>query len=182
MLKNPESKSPSHPPKYTLYCDKDGKDVILGYTQCYAATRVIDLILDDEGYDYVDNDKDILVTDSGVTIRSTRLKEVMEHELSREEDDWEPHKDVLQNIQYLQYGEASDKTNHQINKKNTQKTKIPKHAIDSFKGVPDIARELHLTGSKTRQLLRKIMDKPSHGWKFPAKDFDNVVKQLQEIR
>lgn len=183
MKNSPIPSSPTHPPKYIMYIDKDGKDLVVGYTKCYAAAKVVDLLLEDgEEYDYIDKDKDIIVTASGVTIRSSRLEEIIEYKYTREEDKWESEKEITQNVQYILYGEADEKMNLQINKKTTTKKKIPRHAEQEYKGIPEIARAIQKTPQKTRQLLRKIMPKPDYGWKFKEEEFNTVIKQLQKAK
>jgi hypothetical protein len=179
---NPHSHSPTHPPKYCLYIDKDGKDIALTYRKLFGAAKVIDIMLGENlEYEWIGDDNDMILTPDGITIRCSQLNKIMDYEYKGDEQHWEPDKATFQNIQYLLYGEASEESNQEAHRKVSKvKKKIPKHAEESYLGVPEIARLIEKTPQKTRQLLRKLMAKPDHGWKFKKGDeTDKLVAKLR---
>ena len=179
---NPYTSSPTHPPKYCLYIDKDGKDIVLTFREVFGAAKVIDLMLGEElEFEWISGD--MILTPDGITVRCSQLEKIMDYEYKGDENLWEPDKITQQNIQYLLYGEASEKKNQEMYKAKTYKKKIPKHAEQDYLGVPEIARLIQKTPQKTRQMLRKMMSKPEHGWKFKKGDeTDELVAKLQGVK
>ncbi len=164
--------------EYVLYCDKDGKDSVVGFQHCFQATHFIEALIDNDDYDYIDKDKDIIVTDSGVTIRCDRLKDIIEHEFTIREMCWILSPLFLMQIHYLLYGERSDESPPILGRKSP---KISKSQRGNYLGIKPLAAKLGVTPQICRGMLRKSsIEKPSIGWLWKPDEIDNVVKELKE--
>lgn len=175
LLDLPPTKGWPHHNEYVLYCDKDEKDIIIIFQHVFEATHFLEALIDEEDYDF--EGKDILLTESGVTVRATNLKEIAEHEFTTKEQQWVLPPMFKEQALYLIYGEKSVTAPPILGRRAP---KISRSRRGEYLGIKPLAARLGITPQLCRGLLRKSkIKKPDIGWLWKPNELEEVAQSLE---
>lgn len=177
LLGLPPKKGWPHKNEYVLYCDHEDKDIVMIFQCCYEATHFLESLIDEDEYEFIGDD--ILLTVSGVTVRSTNLREIEEHEFTPKEASYILPPFETEQAKYLVYGEKADVPPPIMSRRAP---KISPSQRGQYLGIKPLAARLGITPPVCRGLLRKSKNikKPDIGWLWKPDEIDEVVEALKD--
>lgn len=158
---DPYRGSIKNPAKYVISFDRKGGRYVLIFNALYAAKKFIDDVLQGDEYDF-ETPKQV-ITESWVTIKSDRLKEILDYQLTKAESNWVHDK-------------AHQEYASHIRRMTQSKDKAPCQKRKDLVTLQQIAAELNIPPKKARQILRRHKVQPTDcGW---AWENDEKIKKI----
>lgn len=179
-LETPYPSSPKLPPLYVVRFRWPGdmdRDMIKTYRSAYAAKKEIEHVIGEQKFSW---SSDIQIITPTHAILSEQLKDIMNHEYSDKEFEWQIPRPDIDLLDYFIAERTDPETKPVI-----QPTSSPKkHRRDSsgFITSGEMAAELEITGLELRRALRKVFpQKPQEGWAFKIEEWPEIKKKIQEV-
>lgn len=181
-LKPPFPASPQRPGRYCLYITKEHSFITAIYCEAYAARKFMDILLSNDEIHLTKGPtglEDMIVSSSGISVRCDKIKELIDYEYNKKEDEWElgepDSKRALRFRVYVPKNESVDKV---IREKSPKKESKPRQDTTGMVSIGEIAAELKIEPREARAALRKSKtEKPDQGWKW----FPDQVENIKEI-
>lgn len=199
-LADPYPSSPTRCPLYNIYTKPTGEARIKSvqvFAATYSAKKFLDALINDTEFEWIDDNK--IRTGSGLDIKSDQIHELLAHEYSKPELEWQLHGQYRDCAHRLLYGKALPQAERDwepteqavpaptpaSKQSKPTKTKKSKSArVASREGlvtIAKIAKELDMTPREARGILRKTKTpKPDAGWAWSAKDAKAITKIIKK--
>jgi hypothetical protein len=186
--------SPRRNPTHSLKVWNGSRFATFAWTKAFAAKKAVDFLIGEDEYKWLDNRT--IITDSGIKIKSDELEDIMEHEFSKSEQEWDfaPHdqdgfalramrksdEDLVterkeRNVRTAYVGDERPKASRK--EKGSSK---PRASRDGLVTIQAICEELGIDPRDARRVLRgsKTFQKGESGWAWPEGQADEVRKFL----
>ena len=178
MLTAPFPASPTRPPKYGFYFQRNLKFVAFhNFHAAYAAKAFLDEVIQDRPVSWLD---DNTIEVGNLRIRGEGYQDmdaIMDYKPTKEEQQWvlpSPYPNYAAYINDIQV-EAPPKAPTPTPVKKERKKPKRKATPDGLTTVAALADELGITPNKARTLLRKAKEpKPAHGWSYPPEELNRI--------
>lgn len=194
-LKPPFAASPSRPPSIGMYLTKGENRGYKSFCAIYAARKFLDVLFEDDGLTRIkgiSGEQDTVLCDNGIAVRivCTPIDDVLKHEYSTDEDQWELSDEYVQFAQrfrsmgfdapvYASKAEGGEAKPERVKKE----PKAPRPSKDGMTTIQQIAEELKMEPREARGILRKMKTvKPEVGWAFKGDDIKKIKSILEKNR
>lgn len=174
---------PSRLGKYVIYFKKLDKFGVMIFAACYAATKFLELLIGEDDYDYIrhpekfkteDLDGHRIQTDSNMQIWGVYLREMLEHEYTAKEEEFELPDEYHNTVEFYR----SDRPAPKRSQVSETKKKSSRPSRDGLVTIGDIADELEITPREARAKLRGKISKPAAGWAWPSDEVDKIKELI----
>lgn len=190
VLENPYPSAPARLGKYCIYVTHEVDDykrlLVKVYYSAYAAKRFVDECVAGKTFKWKKDDT--IVVEDGMTIKSSELEELIEHEYTALESEWflseEEQKQVGRMRAAVYYPQEkakalpapTEKPMAMVSKpKEAKAEKQPRASRDGLIDVGKIAADLNCDPRIARAILRKAkIEKPSAGWAWPSQEAEKI--------
>lgn len=191
-LEPPYSSAPYRPNKHFLYLKKDDNILNIGFGANYSAKKFLDILI---GKDEVHKTRgitgkeDTIVTSSNVIIRCETIDEILNHEFTKAEEEWElpDSGNMGTSTQALSFRSSIVKSESisesatlepRVRKEKTEKKEKPNK--EGLVSIAEIASELKMEARDARAILRQLkIEKPECGsWAWSKKEVDEIKTLL----
>lgn len=208
-LEEPFSSSPTRPPRYGISINSlDGSShrSWSNFYGIYAAKRWVEDIIADNKTNWTD-DNTMIVPSLQIEIKSEikpdGLTQIMEHEYTTQEKQWEmpePYATQILRIRnpgtYVEIAaeraqrrernaeaQSGTKSSKQRPERAPRREKAPKKRTDDLISLPDVLAGTDISAKEARTILRKIAyPKPDAGWAFTSDEAPKVLKAIKDNR
>lgn len=196
-LVEPYPSSPKRPPNYHLCCRKDGRLFTIAFFGTYAAKHALNALLEGRTFKWKNDDE--IICDDGMSIKDSRLEELIEYDMKGAEKDWVLDDTTGNSIkrfiaggsfareskeEQVATGEKTKATKTKPEKKEREKKeRIPRASKEGLVTVGDIAERLKMDAREARGILRTLkVEKPDAGWAWPDKEADAIAERIEKAR
>lgn len=197
-LDHPFPSSPSRPPKYHISFSHGDKLLqSVGFGAAYSARIFIETVVGENEIKWRGDDS-FHIEDIGVTVKGTGLEDIMEHDLTKAEEDWELPDPYLGDATAIATGERrkikaarpSDsagpdgsgterKKRDDDTPKTERKASKPRASADGLTTLAQICEDIGMEPREARVILRKSdTKKPDAGWAWDPKEAAKVKATL----
>lgn len=193
-LPPPTGSPPGKPGKYAFYITRHGDDdtqcIVLIYASAYASRKMLDELLQDDGY--VWDDECTIRSETGIIVSTRwwpdRMKRAVDHELTLQEMAWS-FKDSLPDdyraVRRFREGPELPRTLEELPEKRTRSGRAPSapraDAPRGYVHVSDVAEQMGIDAKLARRGLRKLFEsKPAYGWYFDPATLDDLKTKIKE--
>lgn len=190
-LKPPYGAAPYRPNKHFMYLKKDDNILNIGFGADYSAKKFLNLLI---GKDEVHKTRgitgkeDTLVTSSGVIIRCETIDEILNHEFTKAEEEWElpDSGNMGTSTQALAFRSSTIKSDDGpvkvLSEPKVRAEKVerkPKPSKEGLVSIAEIAAEIKMDARDARAILRqqKVV-KPEVGWYWNKREVDKIKTLL----
>lgn len=183
-LPEPFPSAPLRPGKYVMYISRGKVEEIHIFAQVWAAKHFVLACLGDTPYVLESNEH--LRAENGLFIRSSRMAEIMNHRLSKKEQQWELPTPYNGRAYFLKHGERMEREARPapMKKERARRPRRERKPRTSREGLVDmkqICADLDCKPRDARAVLRKAkVEKPDAGWAFPperAEEIKAIIKK-----
>lgn len=197
-LDHPFPSSPSRPPKFHISFIHTRGDRLLqsvGFGAIYSARKFIDTVVGESEIKWRGDDA-FHVEDLDITVKGTGLEDIMEHDLTKAEEDWELPDPYLGDATSIATGErrklappkrmseADAAEDHKKQRgdapaKAERKASKPRASVDGLTTLAQICEDIGMEPREARVILRKSdTKKPDAGWAWDPKEAAKVKATL----
>lgn len=174
MLKEPFPSSPSRNPIHVLYISKGEKENIQTFAATYSTKKFVEAILEDD--EWVLETSQHLKASSGIHIRCSEMKAIMEYKYTPEEKAWElphPYPREAFAFRHGRLPNAPERAPERVTA--PKKPRVPRASREGLISIGDLAEELNMKPRDARGILRKAkLEKPACGWAWSKEDAEDI--------
>jgi hypothetical protein len=198
-LPEPFPSCPTRNPTHCIYAkfpadapNGEARTIAVPFSALYAAHRFVELLLRSESYEWQPankalgyTDPDTIITEGNLSIRCHGLKEVLEHELSEAEREWEmPEALARQTLLVRRPFQTEETTNEDgepvVRVKREPKEAKPKVDRTGLTTVGEIAQQMGIEPRDARTALRKQkIEKPETGWAWDPDQVEAIKATIK---
>lgn len=203
---DPYPSSPTRPAQHSIAfsrMDDNRKYQWNNFFGIFAAKKWVELLIGDEDTDWQD-DSTLLIPSLNLRVHSSTLSDIMEHEYTKDEKEWqvtEPHLSILMAARNTRARDWTDDLDKPLPKRRSTDSedtspadetpkapkaeKAPKAAKPAgLVSLPDILSGTDIDAKEARTILRKTSTpKPAHGrWEWPKAEADAIKALIMENR
>ena len=174
---------PARPPKYTLNIrrvDPLGDKEIhgIGFTKLYGARKYLEAVLDED--DFVLETESFLRTESGIEVRSSSLKDIIDHEYTTQEAIWDLQDPHRSEALWFRYARNAPPSENAPSSKRQRRLERKAQRVPGMLSIGQIAEELSMHPRDARAILRKAkVEKPASGWAWLPADAEKIKELLK---
>lgn len=184
MLEEAFPSSPARPPVYTLNVRRrdplgDKEMFGIGFCTLYGARKYLEVLLDED--DFVQETDTFLRTETGIEVRCSDLRALIDYEYKGQENYWElPEPHVTEALWFRRARDAPP-AEHTGKSKREKRLERKAKRVPGMLSIGELAEQLGMTPRDARAILRKAkVEKPASGWAWLPDAADKIRALLQE--